>query len=230
MNKTSIGWCDWTWNPVTGCSPFSDGCANCYAERMFSRGIFSYDFSPMLHSERLGAPLDKKRPSVIFVCSMGDLFHEDVPFEWVDAVFDTVRRADHHRYLFLTKRSSRMMDYSMGRTIPDNAWFGVTVESSKYEYRVDHLLCIAVSHRFVSIEPMLGRIDWSKSYLCCEFCVPRLDWVIVGGETGPGARVMDANWARLLRDQCFDTDTPFFMKQMTSKGPIPDDLLVHEFP
>jgi protein gp37 len=212
---TKIEWATETWNPVTGCTPVSEACQNCYAKRMANRlrGRFGYPedepFRVTLHPEKLDEPLKWKKPRRVFVCSMGDLFHEDVPHSAIQKVLYRVRMAKWHTFLILTKRPERMraffMQYYVTGHIP-NLWLGVTAENqARADERIPILLQIPAAVRFVSVEPMMGPVDLS-------WCNYTLDWVICGGETGPGARPMHPDWARSLRDQCQEAGTPFFFK------------------
>ncbi len=230
-----------TWNPVTGCSKISPGCQNCYAERMSKRlaGRFGYPkdepFRVTLHPERLEEPLRWRKPQMVFVCSMGDLFHEDVPFEFVEEVRAVMVRCPQHTFQLLTKRSERMLEFARwmadGDHIstaewPRNVWLGVTAENQEQaDKRIPVLLQIPAAVRFVSVEPMLGPIDL-YSYLIIGTDQPGsimrngLDQVICGGETGPKARPMHPDWARILRDQCQSAGVPFFFKSWGEWMPI----------
>jgi protein gp37 len=214
-DQSEIEWTDATWNPVTGCTKISAGCDNCYAERFAERfrgtpgHPFELGFDLTLRPERLQRPLSWSRPRMIFVNSMSDLFHKDVPTAFVDEVFDTMERAHWHQFQMLTKRSSLMRDY-LGRRYarrlpPAHVWFGVSVEDSARLSRVRHLQQSPAGVRFISVEPLLapvGQLDLSG-----------IDWVIVGGESGPRARPMHAEWVREVRDQCVAAAVPFFFKQ-----------------
>lgn len=231
---TKIDWCDEVWNPVTGCSKISPGCDHCYADRMAKRlaGRCGYPkrnpFKITMHPERLSIPLRWRKPRRIFVNSMGDLFHSDVPSKWVDDIIDVIALCRQHTFLMLTKRSIRMKAYfddlGMNGTLP-NLWLGVTVENQQAaDERISTLWQIPAAKRFVSVEPMLNQILLAK-YLHCfrdtdgdgncpwhpQGC-PSINWVICGGETGPGARPMYGEWVRSLRDQCVDAGVPFFFK------------------
>ena len=283
MAKTRIEWTEYSWNPVTGCTPISEGCQNCYAKRMANRlrGRCGYPaddpFKVTMHEDRLGEPLRWKKPRRVFVCSMGDLFHPDVPFDYITQVFDVMcswrwpnkeaeRIGDEslledpgHTYMVLTKRPERVQDWlqwlseywpgdspvnvnlsaegHFGRHI----WFGVTVENQqRADERIPILLQIPAAVRFVSVEPMLGLVDLASTGALGCTCPPlegddgqieercsgqcvfyknaadkmkRINWVICGGETGPGARPMHPDWVRSLRDQCQAAGVPFFFKQ-----------------
>lgn len=242
---TKIQWADETWNPITGCSKISDGCKNCYAERMAKRlaGRFGYPadepFRPTLHPDRLNDPRKWKKHRRVFVCSMSDLFHEEVPNEWRIKVFNAMATdiflPCKHTYLILTKRPENMkrffdLNTKVGDPVPwPNVWLGVTAENQEqYDKRIPLLLQIPAAVRFVSIEPMLGPIDVKKwlfhddcdHYDCDGDCPVGLnppfagiDWVICGGESGPGARPVHPDWVRSLRDQCQAAGVPFFFKQ-----------------
>lgn len=271
-DKSKIEWTDATWNPITGCTPISEGCRNCYAERMVKRfpalhGVahdplrpddksldHAYSFStPMFHRDRLNQPLRWKKQRRIFVGSMADLFHENVPEGWVEDVLATMTNSPQHTFMILTKRPERMVSlmarghFRLSRTdswpLP-NLWLGVTAENQQAaDERIPILLQTPAARRFVSVEPMLGPVDlsstgWTDCEECggagetsghyfaddgmgtCESCRgkgasvdARLDWVICGGESGPGARPMHPDWARSLRDQCQAAGVPFFFKQ-----------------
>ncbi|HPN94703.1 MAG TPA: phage Gp37/Gp68 family protein [bacterium] len=210
-SKTSIEWTEYTWNPVTGCSKISPGCRNCYAERMAKRlqamGQPNYadGFKVRLHEHVLNAPLEWNRPSVVFVNSMSDMFHEDVPVEFIQKAIDVMRRTPRHQYQILTKRAERLEDISPSLQWPDNVWMGVSVENNDYTYRIDHLRKTKARVKFLSIEPLLGSIP--------ELDLSGIDWVIVGGESGPGARPMKREWVVEIRNQCVGADVPFFFKQ-----------------
>ena len=211
MAKSKIEWTESTWNPVTGCTKISPGCKHCYAERLAARlkamGNPSYrnGFAPTLHSHMLERPLTWKKPQLVFVNSMSDLFHEDVPDEFIFRIFDVMRQADWHSFQVLTKRSDRLVDLSTKLEWPDNVWMGVSVENSDYEYRLDDLRRSAALTKFVSLEPLIGPLS-NTSYR-------GIDWVIVGGESGPGARPMEEDWVLEIRDRCLHDDVPFFFKQ-----------------
>lgn len=263
MSKTKIDWADMVWNPVTGCSKISEGCQNCYAERMSKRlqlmapKKYSQGFSVKCHPEALQEPLKIKKPQRIFVCSMGDLFHDDVPFEFIAQVYGIMSICKQHTFIVLTKRPQKALEFyqwcekrqqelykepadqniyleylpgeivgpyteKYGDESPDeiplnNVWLGVTAENqTRADERIPILLQIPATVRFVSIEPMLSEID--LQYLCFNGAdgfgsLPDLDWVICGGETGPGARPMHPDWVRFLRDQCAAANVPLFFKQ-----------------
>lgn len=208
---SKIEWTETTWNPVTGCSKVSDGCRNCYAQRLAKRlkamGNPRYEngFRVTLHHDLLESPLKWKNPRVIFVNSMSDLFHEKVPLSFIKAVFEVMSKADWHIFQVLTKRSNRLADLSDALPWPENLWIGVTVESQKYTHRIADLSKIPARVKFLSIEPMLSSIS--------RLALRNIDWVIVGGESGPGCREMKAEWVRAVRAQCHAADVPFFFKQ-----------------
>ena len=220
MAQTSkIEWTQCTWNPVTGCTKISPGCMNCYAERMALRlkaaGSPNYanGFRVTLHPHALEIPLRWKQPRTIFVNSMSDLFHKDVPFDFISRIFDVMHRASRHRFQILTKRSDRLLKLSTrlarqtygGLAWPQNVWMGVTVENADYVSRMDDLRQTGAAVKFVSFEPLLGPIP--------DIDLESIDWVIVGGESGPKARPMKPQWATDIRDQCLAASVPFFFKQ-----------------
>ena len=208
---TKIEWTESTWNPVTGCTKISLGCRNCYAERLALRlkamGQPNYrnGFGVTCHPHVLDVPLRWRQPRTIFVNSMSDLFHKDVPFEFIRKVFDVICRASHHRFQVLTKRSRRLLELSGRLPWPQNLWMGVTVETADRISRMDQLRRTDAAIKFVSFEPLLGPI--------AQIDLDSIDWVIVGGESGPGARPMHPEWATDIRDQCLAKDIPFFFKQ-----------------
>ncbi len=194
-DNSAIEWTDATWNPTTGCTKVSTGCDRCYAERIALR--FGRSFDLELHPDRLEQPLRWRRPRRVFVNSVSDLFHRDVPWGFVDQVFGVMEAAGHHTYQLLTKRSSTMRDYLrsryVGRMMPDHIWCGVSVEDRKALVRVKHLQESPASVRFLSCEPLIGGLDLSPGQLS------GIAWVIVRGESGPGARPMSPDWARGFR-------------------------------
>jgi len=210
-SKSSIEWTEYTWNPVTGCTKISPGCLNCYAQRMAKRlqamGVPNYrnGFSLALHEHVLQAPLGWKKPSVIFVNSMSDLFHERVPIEFIIKVFDIMRQAPHHQFQVLTKRAERLAEVTSFIDWPENVWMGVSVENAEYAHRIDYLRMTGAFIKFLSIEPMLGPIP--------EMDLTGIDWVIVGGESGPKARPIQREWVVDIRNQCRKSNIPFFFKQ-----------------
>jgi len=266
LGKTKIEWTEYSWNPVTGCTPISEGCQNCYAKRMANRlrGRCGYPadepFKVTLHEDRLGEPLRWKKPRRVFVCSMGDLFHPDVPFDYITQVFDVMcswrwpnkeaeRSGDEslledpeHTFIALTKRPKRVLDWLwwLGEYWPgdspvninltaeghfgEHVWLGVTAENQqRADERIPILLQIPAAVRFISVEPMLGPVDLAGHLelkgprrtgdgFTYFWVAPKLDWVIYGGETGPGARPMHPDWARSIRDQCQNAGVPSFYK------------------
>jgi len=212
--KSLIEWTESSWNPITGCTKVSDGCLNCYAERLAKRlqkmGIKKYKngFKLTLHSESLDEPLKWKGPRMVFVCSMSDLFHEDVPEEFIKEVFRVMNIARWHTFQVLTKRAERLAEFAEKVEWTSNIWAGVTVESAKYLYRIEYLKKVPATVKFVSMEPLLGPVPQIRRYLCNG-----VDWVIVGGESGPNARPMKPEWVRDIRDACEAESIPFFFKQ-----------------
>ena len=211
MSTTSIEWTQATWNPVSGCTKISAGCLNCYAERMAMRlqamGHENYKngFSLTCHPQMLDIPKRWRKPRLIFVNSMGDLFHRDVPLGFIKDVFDVINSTPRHTYQLLTKRSARLLKLSRELSWPMNLWMGVSVESQDVTWRIDHLRQIPASIRFWSIEPLLGPIPSLR--------LDSIDWVIVGGESGPKARPMKEDWVLEIKDQCRLNQVPFFFKQ-----------------
>lgn len=210
-SKTRIEWTEYTWNPVTGCTKTSPGCLNCYAERMAKRlqamGLPNYrtGFHLALHEHVLSAPRAWKKPSVVFVNSMSDLFHEKVSTEFILKVFDVMRENPQHQFQILTKRAERLAEITSFIDWPDNVWMGVSVENIDYTYRIDNLRITGAFIKFLSIEPMLGPIP--------NMNLNGIDWVIVGGESGPKARPIQYEWVVDVRDQCIKSEVPFFFKQ-----------------
>lgn len=231
MTKSKINWTDYTWNPITGCTPISTGCKNCYARRMATRlaGRCGYDkdepFKVTWHDDKLYEPLHLRKPSVIFVCSMGDLFHKDVPVQWIDMVFASMTMYPQHHYIILTKRSERMCEYSHYRRFPENVYAGSSVEDQpSADLRLPWLLKTKAAHRFVSVEPMIEDIDivpYIEPFHEYDPLLNRnpspVNQVILGGESGPGARLMHPNWARRMRDECEAAAVPFYFKQWGAK-------------
>jgi len=208
---TSIEWTESTWNPVTGCSKISAGCANCYAERMARRlkavGVPNYanGFKVTLHEELLTLPLKWHKPKIIFVNSMSDLFHEKIPDDFILRIFDVMNRASWHRFQILTKRSDRLSRMSPDLPWADNIWMGVTVEDRKCAFRIEHLRKTRASIKFISMEPLLEPV--------AELDLIGIDWVIVGGESGPGARPLNEDWVMNIKGKCQTSNIPFFFKQ-----------------
>jgi protein gp37 len=209
--NSPIEWTDATWNPVTGCSKISPGCKHCYAEKMARRlkamGQTNYrnGFELTLQPQMLELPLHWKRPKRIFVNSMSDLFHVEVPVSYINEVFAVMRRAHWHQFQVLTKRAERIEDLSPRLNWEPNIWMGVSVENEQYAYRIDHLRKTAAHVKFLSIEPLIGPVG--------KLNLRGIDWVIVGGESGTGARPMDAQWVTGIRDQCQKAGAAFFFKQ-----------------
>jgi protein gp37 len=209
--NSSIEWTQSTWNPVTGCTKISPGCIHCYAERMALRlkamgqPNYACGFEVALHEHMLELPTNWKKPQTIFVNSMGDLFHENVPLSFILEVFDVMSRASWHRFQLLTKRSDRLAELNTELDWPDNVWMGVTVENADYTYRIDHLRSTGARVKFLSLEPLLGPLH--------EINLAGIDWVIVGGESGPGARPVEKDWIVDIREQCINAGVPFFFKQ-----------------
>jgi len=209
--NSSIEWTEATWNPVTGCSKISPGCKHCYAERMARRlremgqPRYVHGFEVTLQEDVVELPLRWRRPRTIFVNSMSDLFHEDVPLDFLRRVFVTMERASWHTFQVLTKRSARLREVSSQLLWPRNVWMGVSVENDRYISRVHDLVQVPSAVRFLSVEPLLGPIR--------ALPLMGVDWVIVGGESGPGARAMEEDWVTDIRDQCRRADVRFFFKQ-----------------
>jgi len=212
-DKTGIEWTDATWNPVTGCTKVSPGCAHCYAESITIRfkrgGAFLPDKAAIcLHEDRLEQPKRWRKPRMIFVNSMSDLFHEEVPFEFVDKVFEVMESCSWHTYQVLTKRPEKMLEYAQSRdhkNWPDHVWAGTSVENQYWiDRRIPILRQVPAAVRFLSCEPLLKAL---------KLDLEGIHWVIVGGESGPRARPMDISWVRDIRDQCLAERVPFFFKQ-----------------
>ncbi len=211
MKKSRIEWTESTWNPVTGCTKTSEGCKNCYAERMAKRlkamGQQNYinGFEVTCHLHMLETPLRWKKPNMIFVNSMSDLFHENVPIDFIKLVFGVMHLADQHIYQILTKRTKRLLELSKKLKWENHIWMGVTVENSSTKTRIECLKKSSAKVKFLSLEPLLGPLD--------KLNLKNIDWVIVGGESGPQARPIKADWVREIRDQCLEQNIPFFFKQ-----------------
>jgi protein gp37 len=216
--KSRIEWTEHTWNPVIGCTKISAGCKFCYAAVMARRlqaiGTLGYEngFKTRLRPEKLDEPLLRKTPTVYFVNSMSDLFHPHVPSEFIDRVFDTMHRADWHTFQVLTKRPERMAEYLAGLRVRDHIWLGTSVENKRHGVpRIAHLASTNAATRFLSVEPLLEDVG--------PLCLDGIAWVIVGGESGIGARPMEAAWARNVRKQCMKAGVAFFFKQWGAHGP-----------
>jgi protein gp37 len=212
-DKSAIEWTEATWNPVTGCSKVSPGCAHCYAERLSLR--FHHTRKPwlpaheaenvVLHPERLDQPRRWRKPRVIFVNSMSDLFHELVPLAFVRRVFEVMEETERHTFQILTKRAERLAELAPHLPWPENVWMGVSVENMRWASRADYLRIVPAAVKFISAEPFLGPLD--------TLDLDGIDWLIAGGESGPGHRPMHEEWVRTLRDRCEDEEVPFFFKQ-----------------
>lgn len=220
--KSEIEWTELTWNPVAGCAVLSEGCTNCYAMRLAARleamgmekyrgltrktgGRYKWTGKVRTDAKSLEAPYKIKKPSLIFVNSMSDLFHDDVPLEFIKEVFQVIKDTPQHTYQVLTKRAERLEELSPNLNWSDNLWMGVSVESSKYKYRINHLRNTGAKTKFLSLEPLIGPLG--------RMNLKKIDWVIAGGESGPGARPMQIDWVRQLRDQCNEKDIAFHFKQ-----------------
>jgi len=209
--NSCIEWTETTWNPVTGCTKISPGCKNCYAERMAHRlqamGQENYrnGFRVTLHERMLPLPLEWRKPRMIFVNSMSDLFHKDVPTEFIEKTFTVMRKASWHTFQVLTKRSDRLLALKDTIRIPKNVWLGVSVECEDYLYRIDDLRKTGAQVKFLSLEPLIGPLPGLD--------LDGINWVIVGGESGPGARPMKEEWVTDIRDACLSANVPFFFKQ-----------------
>ncbi len=216
MKTSKIEWTDKTWNPVTGCTKCSSGCENCYAEVMANRlkamkiDKYKNAFSIALHDDCLDEPFHWKGSHNIFVCSMSDLFHESIPFDFIDKVMETIKKTPNNRYQLLTKRAERMSEYFSSHLIPQNVWLGVTVEDRSAKYRIDYLRSLKAAIKFLSCEPLLcdlGDIDFTN-----------IDWVIIGGESGSRARPMKEEWVLSIKEQADKSEVAFFFKQWGTWG------------
>ena len=209
--KSTIEWTESTWNPITGCTKISAGCANCYAERMAKRlkamgqPNYTNGFEVTTHDHVLDTPLHWHKPQTIFVNSMSDLFHENVPEDFISKIFNVMNNAHWHRFQVLTKRSDRLAALSGKLPWAPNIWMGVSVENADYKFRIDALRHSGAYIKFLSIEPLIGPVGILD--------LEHIDWVIVGGESGPGARPAAIEWVRQVRDQCIVNNVPFFFKQ-----------------
>ena len=231
--RSGIEWTEATWNPVTGCTKISSGCKHCYAERMARRlramgqPNYARGFRLTLQPQMLELPLRWKKPQTIFVNSMSDLFHDDVQLEYIREVFDVMARAHWHRFQVLTKRARRLAEVAPELAWSANVWMGVSVESERYRHRIDRLRETDAGVKFLSLEPLLGPLP--------NLDLGGIDWVIVGGESGPGARPMAEAWVTNIRDQCRKEGVPFFFKQWGGRhkkraGRVLDGQLWSEMP
>lgn len=208
---SKIEWTESTWNPVTGCTKLSPGCEHCYAERMARRlhnmGQPNYrnGFTVTAHEHTLELPLRWRKSRMVFVNSMSDLFHEDVSSAFISRIFQVMQQAAQHQFQILTKRAERLEALAKTLPWPDNVWMGVTVEKAEYSWRIDSLRRTPAKVRFLSLEPLLGPLP--------DLVLTDIDWVIVGGESGPGARPMEESWVKDIKRQCQQSRTPFFFKQ-----------------
>lgn len=209
--KSPIEWTESTWNPVTGCTKISDGCKNCYAEKLALRlkamrqANYRNGFELTIQRQALKLPLGWKKPQTIFVNSMSDLFHKDVSLEYIKQVFDVMAKADWHNFQVLTKRSELLREYSKDLNWQPHIWMGVSVENQKVVHRIDDLRATDAHIKFLSIEPLLGHLP--------NLDLTGIDWVIVGGESGPKARPMNEEWVLKIKEQCDEQNVPFFFKQ-----------------
>lgn len=214
---SKIEWTEQTWNPTVGCTKISPGCKHCYAETMAKRLTamstpgYENGFALTLLPERLNDPIKRKKPTVYFVNSMSDLFHDRVPDAYIEKVFEVIEQTPRHTFQILTKRAARMARYFRTRTAPTNAWLGVSVEDRKYGVpRIDHLRTVPATIRFLSVEPLLSNVG--------DLDLTNIHWVIVGGESGPKARPMKTEWAESVRTQCQKQEVAFFFKQWGGWG------------
>jgi protein gp37 len=232
--KSAIEWTNSTWNVITGCDKVSPGCKNCYAERVATRlqkmGVKKYanGFDLKIHLDVMDYPFKIKQPKMIFVNSMSDLFHEKLNFDFIKKIFDVMEKANWHQYQILTKRSERLKEFGkdFGK-FPNNVWIGVSLENSLYKKRIDDLKTVNTKIHFLSLEPLLGPLG--------KLDLHDIEWVIVGGESGPNYRECKLEWVREIRDQCIDYNTPFFFKQWggltpKSNGRKLDNEIWNEFP
>ncbi len=209
--RSGIEWTESTWNPLTGCTKISPGCKMCYAERMARRlqamgqPNYANGFKLAMHEQVLSKPLEWKTPQVIFVNSMSDLFHEKAPVEFIQKTFAVMRQVNWHQFQILTKRSARLLELSPQIEWTDNIWMGVSVENQDYTFRIDDLRRTGAKVKFLSLEPLLGPL--------ARLDLRGINWVIVGGESGPGARPVEEAWVKDIRDQCLAKKVPFFFKQ-----------------
>jgi len=231
--KSAIEWTETTWNPVTGCTKVSEGCENCYAERFAIRlqgmGVPKYKngFKLTIHPEALQEPLHWRKPRLVFVCSMSDLFHPDVPTNFIRKLFEIMSNLEQHTFQVLTKRPKRMKELSKFLFWTRNIWVGTTVENDKYYHRIYNLVEVPAKVRFISAEPLLGPLH--------NLPLKGINWVIVGGESGPGARYISPAWVREIRDRCVDSGVAFFFKQWGGvnkkrNGRVLDNKIWNEYP
>lgn len=215
--KSTIEWTEATWNPTTGCTKVSPGCAHCYAElmairlRAMGQKRYRNGFQLTLQDDIVRLPLKWRSPRLIFVNSMSDLFHPDVPPEFIARCFDVMQQANQHVFQVLTKRPERVVEMAEDLPWSKNIWMGTSIESQRYAYRAKVLRKIPAAIRFLSVEPLLGPID--------NLQLKNIHWVIAGGESGSNARPMSPQWVRLIRDQCIEADVSFFFKQWGTHGP-----------
>ncbi|MBE3570597.1 MAG: phage Gp37/Gp68 family protein [Bacillales bacterium] len=231
--NSNIEWTEATWNPVTGCTKVSEGCRNCYALRMANRlkamgnPRYKNGFNVTLHHDLIDLPRSWKKPRKIFVNSMSDLFHRDVPLEFIQRIFKTMNETPQHTYQILTKRPERLLELSPLLNFTQNIWVGTSVENEDVTFRIDLLRRVPAQIRFLSCEPLIGPLD--------NLNLIKIHWVIVGGESGPGARPMKAEWVRSIRDQCHQQNVAFFFKQWGGvqkhrTGRILDNRTYDEYP
>lgn len=218
MSKnTGIEWTDQTWNPVTGCSKISPGCENCYAERFANRlkamknPRYKNGFEVTLHHDKIDEPLTWRKPRFVFVNSMSDLFHKKVPIKFIKRVFEVIKKSNNHVFQVLTKRARRLAKIAPKLNWPENLWIGVSIENKDYVWRIGCLKQVPASTRFISVEPLIGPVG--------KLPLRNIEWVIVGGESGPNARPMKKSWVTNIRDQCINSNTPFFFKQWGGQSP-----------
>jgi protein gp37 len=230
---SAIEWTNATWNPITGCDKVSPGCAHCYAETFAERfrGVpghpYEQGFDMRFWPERIDLPLTWRKPKMIFVNSMSDLFHERVPLDYIAQVFETMQRATWHTFQVLTKRHERLADLAQSLPWPENVWVGVSIENKRWALRADYLRSVPAAVRFISAEPLLGKLEGLD--------LTDIDWLIAGGESGPRYRPVNVEWIRDLRDRCAEQHVAFFFKQWggrTSKarGRVLDDREWSEWP
>lgn len=211
MSKSKIEWTETTWNPTTGCTKVSRGCQNCYAEKMSLRlksmgnAKYKNGFKLTTHNRIVNEPFSWKKPRMVFVNSMSDLFHEDVPFSFIEEIFQVMNQNPQHIFQVLTKREKRMFEFSSMLNWTENIWMGVSIEDSNYLNRVEYLKRIPARVKFLSCEPLLGPLD--------KMNIVGIDWIIVGGESGPNARPIMKEWVNDIKKQCEDLSIPFFFKQ-----------------